>query len=114
MAGRIGGMDQRITFQSEVLTDDGQGGRESSGWANIATAPTMWAKVVASRGAESEEGERRPANVYPIDVTIRNREDISELMIVLWRGRSYNIRSIDPYNPRAEFRKLLCEGGVPL
>lgn len=114
MAGRIGGMDQRITFQQETLVDDGQGGNTSGGWSNIASTPTMWARVNVQVGKELDGNEFRKANVYPINITIRNRSDITELMKVVWRGRSYNIRSVDPYDPRAEFRRLICEGGVPL
>lgn len=114
MAGRLGGMDQRVTFQEKSDQDDGQGGRENETWGDISTAPTMWAKVITRDGSEGDEGELRPANRYQIDVTIRNREGLTEQLSLVWRGRRYNIKSLEPFNYRAEFRKLVCEGGVPL
>lgn len=111
---RIEQMDQRIAFQSETTADDGQGGRTSSGWANIATVPEMWANVETRDGTETDQGERRPANVYQIDVIIRNRSDLTETMAIVWRSRRYNIRSIQPYNYRGEWLQIVAEGGVPL
>jgi SPP1 family predicted phage head-tail adaptor len=116
MAGKnnIGVMDQRVTFQSEVTADDGQGGRTSSGWSNIASTPTMWAEVTLSDGTEGDQGEGRQANRYTIGIKIRNRSDVTEVMAVLWRGNRYNIRSITPFDARREFLMIKAEGGVPL
>lgn len=113
-SNNIGHMDQRVTFQSETTADDGQGGRTSSGWANIADTPTMWAKVDQVTGTEGEEGEFRQANTYAVDIIVRNRSDIDERMAVVWRGRRYNIRSALPYDARREFLLVRAESGVPL
>lgn len=110
----IGLFDQRVSFQSETLVDDGQGGRTSSGWADIAETPSMWAKVDQAKGAESENGEYRQANVYAITVVVRNRTDITDQMALVWRGRRYNIRSALPFDARREFLMIEAANGVPL
>lgn len=116
MAGRnnIGNFDQRVTFQSETTADDGQGGVTSSGWANIAATPTMWASVVQSKGSEGEARELRQSNAYSVDIIVRNRDDITDRLAVLWRGRRYNIRSALPYDARREFLLIHAVNGVPL
>lgn len=107
-------MDQRVTFQTETQASDGQGGFTSSSWDAINSTPTMWARVEVSDGREGDEGELRQANVYSIKVTVRNRSDIDETMRLVWRGRAYNIRSIEPYDARRDARAIVAEGGVPL
>ena len=111
---QIGRLDQRVTFQTETLADDGQGGRTSSGWADIAATPTVWANVDQMRGNENDIGERRQNNTYSISVLVRNRSDLTETMRLVWRGRTYNIRSILPHNFRREFLEITAEAGVPL
>lgn len=110
----IGFMDQRVTFQTETTADDGQGGRTSSGWANITTAPTVWARVTQSAGAEGDQGEMRQANVYGVEVVIRNRSDITDRMALVWRGRRYNVRSVLPFDARREFLVITADSGVAL
>jgi len=110
---KVGQLDQRVTFQRESTTLNARGGRDSAGWSNIATAPTVWARVERAQGAE-EEGAERVQNRYLLTVTIRNRDDLDERMRLQWRGRDYNIRSIEPYDHRAMYRTLTAEGGVAL
>lgn len=110
---RVGQFDQRVTFQSETTASDGQGGTTSQGWANIAETPSIWARVQVAAGDEAGR-EDRQVNAYRLQITIRNRLDVSELMRVVWRGRAYNIRSVDPYDARRETRQIVAEGGVPL
>jgi len=113
-SNNIGNMDQRVTFQSETTVDDGQGGRTSSGWSNISATPTMWAKIDLAHGNEGDQNEYRQANVYAVEAIVRNRNDLTELMAMVWRGRRYNIRSILPFDARREFLIIRAEGGVPL
>lgn len=110
----IGRLDQRVTIQSETITDDGQGGRTSSGWANIANTPTVSAHVAQAQGREGDFEEYRQANEYEIDVTIRNRSDLTETMALVWRGRRYNITSVPPYNYRDRYLVIRAANGVPL
>lgn len=110
----IGFMDQRVTFQSETTADDGQGGRTSSGWSNIAATPTVWAQVTQAAGQEGEANEYRQTNSYGISVVIRNRSDVHDRMALVWRGRRYNIRSVLPYDARREFLLIDAVSGVPL
>ena len=63
---------------------------------------------------EGDQNEYRVGNVYPIDVIVRKRSDLTELMALVWRGRRYNIRSIMPFDARREFLIIRAEGGVPL
>lgn len=113
-SNNIGFMDQRVTFQKETTADDGQGGRASSGWSDIAATPSMWARVDQATGSESESGEYRQANEYQIDIIVRNRDDLNDRMAVVWRGRRYNIRSVLPYDARREFVLVQAINGVPL
>jgi SPP1 family predicted phage head-tail adaptor len=110
---RPGTLDQRVTFQSESVTTNARGGRDSTGWSDIATAPTVWARVERAQGAEEESADR-VQNRYVLTVTIRNRDDLDERMRLNWRGRAYNIRSIEPYDHRAMYRTMTAEGGVAL
>lgn len=110
---RPGQLDQQITIQSEATSANDRGGQDSDGWSDIATAPTVWARVEREQGTE-QEGSARVENTYRLQITIRNRNDLDERMRVLWRGRAYNIRAIEPYDHRQAYRTITAEGGVAL
>lgn len=110
----IGPLDQRVTFQEERLKDDGQGGRTSEGWRDIARSPKMWANIDQQPGREGDGRERRTQNTYTVRVLVRNRSDLLETMRLVWRGRAYNIRSILPHNFRREFLEITAEAGAVL
>lgn len=107
----IGQLNQRITFQQEATASDGQGGRTSSGWSDIAATPTVWAMCRQMTGRETDEADRS-GHEYPVKVMIRNRTGVDETMAILWRGRRYNIRSLEPYDARASRRMIEMDGGV--
>ena len=110
---RIPRLDQRIKFQSESRTDDGGGGGTAS-WANIATAPEVWAAVEPQTGREAVQAMMLQ-NPTMYRIVIRNRTDVTPQMRIVWTSRAdkvLNIRAMPDPGPRAHFRELICEEGV--
>lgn len=88
----IGEMDQRITLQSAAAVSDGAGGTTQT-WADLSEAPSVWAKVIARRGAEAmDDGRMNARQVATFE--IYNRADLSELNRIIWGGEAWNIRNI--------------------
>jgi SPP1 family predicted phage head-tail adaptor len=88
----IGKADQRITFQRFAETADGIGG-STQAWANLASVPTVWAKVTPRIGNERMEDGRMNASMTATFM-VRYRADITELDRIVWRGESWNIRRV--------------------
>ena len=105
-----GALDQRVTFQTRSATSDGMGG-SSPQWANFASVPTVWARVMARSNREQFEGERNNATMQ-VHVTIRYRDDITEADRMLWNGEAYNIRGIMREGSRPLYLKFIAERGV--
>lgn len=106
----IGGMDQRITLQRLVETPDGVGGVVRT-WANVASAPSVWAKVIAKAGREATDGGRMNSS-FVVLFTIYNRDDLTDRDQILWDGVGYNIRSIRKESGRHLFLVIEAERGV--
>lgn len=94
----IGEMDQIITLQASAATADGLGG-ETRTWAPIGTDPDVWAKVTVRRGSEAMEDGRMNARQMAL-FEIWNRDDLSELVRVLWRGEAWNVRAVQRSSDR--------------
>ncbi len=88
----IGKADQRITFQRFAATADGIGGTTQA-WANLASVPTVWAKVTPRIGNERMEDGRMNASATAT-FAVRYRSDITELDRIVWRGECWNIRRV--------------------
>ena len=85
-------MDRRITFQ--LLTRDRDTyGDEVASWANIATAPTVWAEVTELKGKETFEAAQI-TSFADIRFRIRFRSDLNERLRISYKTRHYNIQSI--------------------
>lgn len=105
-----GRRDQRIKFQRESATGDGQGGLVA-GWTDVGSV-TM-AELVAMSGREAPiAGTMQPRTSYK--VTIPNRRDLDAGMRILWvsnGGAVLNIRDMGDPGPRAIERTLVAELG---
>ncbi len=108
--GKLGKLDQRVTFQSNARVSDGMGGQED-GFANFTTNPTVWAKILPLAGGEKNEGGGVAASGRYL-ITIRNRSDINENDLMIWGGESYNIRNVRRAGTRAMYLKFEVERGV--
>lgn len=87
---RAGLLRQRVVIQRETVTKDALGGDVQT-WS---TLTTVWAEVRPLSGREAIEAGRisSTANVW---ITVRYRDDITPLMRVIWRGRTFEINQIE-------------------
>jgi SPP1 family predicted phage head-tail adaptor len=107
---RPGKLDQRITIQEYSEVSDGAGGLQRA-WADLSSAPSVWAHVVSAAGTERFEEDRTSATSGAV-FTIRNRTDLNERMRIEWAGRFYNIRQLKPISSRAMYLKIVAESGA--
>ena len=89
---RAGVLDQRVTFQSVTLVDDGMGGSDET-WANVSTTPTVWASIKPATGRERDQADALAA-VSGFAVSIRNRSDVVETWRMVWGGENYQIVNV--------------------
>lgn len=108
MPYQIGELDQRITIQREVRGDDGMGGSDLT-WETVAE---VWAHVRPMSGRELERAHKVGAETMYL-VVIRNRPDVDESCIILWRGKRLNIRTVK-LRPRSLWLEMDAEMGVAL
>ena len=106
----IGKLSERITFQSYSLVSDGAGGNTKT-WANLASIPTVWAKVEAKSAGEQFDEQRTTATGMYL-FTIRERTDIDERDRIVWRGVNYNIRAVLRDGSRPQYLRIEAERGV--
>lgn len=103
--GSSGEMRERITIQDQTTAIDTDGS-ELTTWTNIASTPTMWARLEPDNVKSNLIGGRgqtkRNWNVY-----IRYRADLTNKMRLVCRGRSLLING--QLNPDERFRFLLLE-----
>ena len=108
--GRIGRLDQRITFQSKGRTADGIGGFTDA-LSDIATTPTVWARVEPASAKEMlEDGRVNAQGSYKF--TIRTRTDINETMAIVWDGEVYNIQAVLRRGKKPLYTQIIAERGV--
>lgn len=92
MRVRASDLDRHITFQENARTQDPVFGTSVTSWQNIATDPTVPARVqdvLPSRAETVADGislNRRPAKVW-----IRYRDDITADMRIVYEGRNMRI-----------------------
>ena len=92
----FGKYDQRVIIQSYSET------RNSSGDAirTYATLYTLWAKVIPVGGTESNQANEKTASIV-IDIEVRATGlTLNETMRLVWRGKTFNIDSIDEFGSR--------------
>ena len=90
----IGSLNQRIVFTAPTSTQDEVGQQVLT----FSTYAERWANVTPSGGGEAFEGQEKVASIY-IDVVVRaDGLDLNELMRITWKGKEFNILSIDEYS----------------
>lgn len=102
-------LDRRITFQSFTATRDADTGEETKSWANIATVPTVWAKVEPLSQKEMVD----VSHVLTLNdraFTIRFRDDITPSMRIVYDSANYDIHSAveDPKYGRKEALRIVA------
>lgn len=114
MAIAAGKLNQRITLQQRAAGTD-QLGQANGAWADLAVAPTVWARAEPLRGREFFAAGQQQRELTARFV-IRYRSDIAtaaEPLRLLWRGVPYDVVSpaIDRDGSREEL-ELMCATGV--
>jgi SPP1 family predicted phage head-tail adaptor len=89
MTRNAGAMDQRITLQYRVANVLPSGENKYT-WANLATAPEVWAEANPVRGREFFAAAQMQAE-NPVAFRINYRSDIDATMRVVWRSQAHDI-----------------------
>lgn len=91
---RSGPLRERITIQSYTEAADAEG-QPVKTWADLATAPTVWASAVYLTGREREAMDKITTE-SAVKFTVHYRTDITTQMRVSWRSTYWNIHSVVP------------------
>lgn len=101
-------LNQRITVQERVETQDPQTGDILVTWEDYAD---LWAKAEPAVGREFEAAAALQA-ARPVKFTLRWADDIVETMRIVWRGQTYNVRSIADIKGKRREMLIYAEGNV--
>lgn len=104
---QIAMMRQRVTFQSQVQTPDGQGGFETS-WQNLSSNPTVWCYLRPTKSRErffSQDIQYQRTH----EAIIRHRTDVTQDMQLLYDSRVFQIKGVRRPDERKEFLILDLE-----
>ncbi|OXE37554.1 MAG: hypothetical protein CGW95_01160 [Phenylobacterium zucineum] len=99
-----GSLRERITIQDQNAAIDTDGS-ELTTWTDIATAPTVWARLEPDSVVEDIIGGRGQTRRKWV-CTIRYRTDITTRMRVSWRGRVMNVIGIVNVGERRKYLTL--------
>lgn len=100
---RIGDFRHRITFQRErEVPDDSHG--HTSLWDDVAT---VWAKVEPVSGNEFYYAMQLK-NAITHKITVRYRNDITDLLRIIFEKRIMKIESLINIQEREKFIQLRC------
>lgn len=91
--------DRIIQFYEPVLTKTSSGAEKRQ--YRLLTQPISYAEVkwLTSKSRERDEGKQRVASTG-LEMKIRFRSDISQVMIILMEGKYYDILKINPLDRR--------------
>lgn len=109
----VGRMDERITFQQEVIGQNVSNEDEQTGWQDIATAPTVWANVEPIAGARPGNEEFRADKLTSFETLtfeIRYRSDLDTKYRIVYNGKRYDIVAITEIGRRNRL-KITAELG---
>ena len=105
---RIGSLDRHVTFQSATRTADSEG-QPVATWADLATAPTVWANFSDGDGRGEFPLVARTVESERIAVfTVRHRTDITEQMRIVFDSENWNIHRIKLSDKRSEHLAILA------
>jgi len=104
----------RITLQTPTITKDA-GSAQKVTYANFATTPSVWAKVVFAHGTESVATDAQKS-IQRVTVTIRYRSDVDATKAISLNGATWKIigtpDNIQNRNQYLEFQAELVKGAV--
>lgn len=101
-------LNQRITVQEPVHTQDPQTGEITVTWQTVAA---LWAKAEPAVGREFEAAQALQAE-RPVKFTLRWRDGIEPTHRIVWRGDTYNIRGIADIKGKRRELLIHTQGGV--
>lgn len=84
-----GELTERVTFKQRVPGVDAIG-QPVTTLQEIAQTPTVWAKVRPTRSRERYAADQQQ-DVADIVVSARYRSDITSALVVVWRGKAFEI-----------------------
>jgi len=100
---RAGLLRHRVVIQRATLTKDSVGGDVES-WGTLAE---VWGEVRPLSGREALEAQRITSTASHF-ITIRYRTDVTPLMRVVWRGRTFEISQVQNADGRDVMLVLWC------
>lgn len=109
MSYRAGELRERVTFRRKSEETD-EYGTVSETLSDIAT---VWAHVRPMSGRERTQAQQLEANANYL-VVVRNRDELTEADVVVWRGDTMNIRFIKDRGPRSLYLEIEAERGVAI
>ena len=104
---RIGALRHRITIQQVTRTSDGQGGFTEL-WNNLATTPTVWAKVSPVNKSERlfmQQLEYQRTH----KIIIRYRSDLTTDMRISFSNRIFHIKAFTNVEERSVYLQIDAE-----
>ena len=104
-----GKFDRRVTFEKKVETQNDYGELEAS-WQFVAT---VWARRLSSKGREFYSGGQI-LGANDLGIQVRYSPQVAELTQLdrfIYKGKAYNIKSIDEVE-RREYLTILANEGV--
>jgi SPP1 family predicted phage head-tail adaptor len=111
LAGRItnpGELRTKVTLQTPTIVKDA-GGAQSETWANFATNPNVYAKIVYAHGAEAVSNEALKTNSR-MTLTIRYRSDVNGSHAILLGSERWKfIGTPDDIQNRHEYLEIIAE-----
>ncbi len=103
----VGRLDQRVRIERPVYAVDAAGGQQL-GWQVVAS---IWAEITAEPQPEMiEAGRWQRQNRYKI--LLRQRDDLTPDMRIVWQDRVLRIVGLSPPNPRLLYQQVLCSDTV--
>lgn len=102
-----GDLQHRIRFERKSVQRDPLGGPDKAVWTEVAS---VWAKATNNLAATTEAvaaGAERYREQVRIDIRPR---DVDPQWRIVFRGRSFDIKSIAPSNDRSEIAIIAVAG----
>ena len=103
-----GELRTKVTLQTPTVAKD-PGGAQKETWANFATNPNVYAKIIYAHGLESVSSEALKA-ANRMTLTIRYRSDVNATHAILLDGQLWKfIGTPDDIQNRHEYLEIQAE-----